>query len=131
MIDITDRILAEEALRESEERFRAMVEDQTELVWRSSPDRTCTFANTAFLRYFGRNAENTIGYLFTPAIHPEDTARVRKHFAALSPDHPAVPISYRVILPDGTVHTLHWNTRAFFDCNGQLREYQSVGHETA
>lgn len=131
MIDITDRILAEEALRESEERFRAMVEDQTELVWRSSPDRTCTFANTAFLRYFGRNAKNTIGYLFTPAIHPEDTARVRKHFAALSPDHPAASISYRVTLPDGTVRTLHWNTRAFFDCNGQLREYQSVGYETA
>jgi len=131
IIDITDRIHAEKSLRENEERFRAIVEDQTELVWRSSPDRTCTFANTAFLRYFGRTAENTIGYLFTPVIHPEDTAKVDKHLAALSRDSPSVTVSYRVILPNGAVRTLTWNTRAFFDNNGQLREYQSIGHETA
>jgi PAS domain S-box-containing protein len=107
-----------------------MVEDQTELVWRSSPDRTCVFANNAFLRYFGRKAEDTIGFLFTPQIHPDDAARVRKHLAALSLEHPADTITYRVILADGTVRNLHWNTRAFFDSNGQVREYQSVGHET-
>jgi PAS domain S-box-containing protein len=129
MIDITDRILAEAALRESEERFRAMTEDQTELVWRSSLDRTCTFANTAFLRYFGKTAQNTIGFVFNPAIHPDDTAMVRKYLATLSPDHPAVSISYRVILPDGAIRNLQWNIRAFFDSNGQLREYQSVGYE--
>jgi PAS domain S-box-containing protein len=131
MIDITDRIHAEEALRESEERFRAIVEDQTELVWRNSPDRTCTFANTAFLRYFGRTAENTLGYLFTPVVHPDDTTRVQQHLKALSPENPAASISYRVILADGSVRSLHWNIRAFFDNNGQVREYQSVGHETA
>ena len=130
IIDITDRIHAEEALRESDERFRAMVEDQTELVWRSRPDRICTFANAAFLRFFCRNAENTLGFVFTPAIHPEDTAMVRKHLAALSPAHPVAAISYRVVLPDKTVHTLQGNTRAFFDSGGQICEYQSVGHET-
>jgi PAS domain S-box-containing protein len=130
MIDITDRIHAEEALRESEQRFRAIVEDQTELVWRSSLERTCTCANTAFLRYFSRTAENTIGFVFNPAIHPDDTAMVRKHLATLSPDNPAISLSYRVILPEGSIRILHWNIRAFFDSNGQLREYQSVGHET-
>ncbi|MFA5269017.1 MAG: PAS domain S-box protein [Methanoregula sp.] len=129
MIDITDRINAEEALRESEQRFRAIVEDQTELVWRSSPDRTCVFANAAFLRYFSRNAEDTLGYLFMPMVHPDDVVKVQKHLAALTPENPAAPVSYRVILADGTVRSLHWNTRAFFDSNGQVREYQSVGHE--
>jgi PAS domain S-box-containing protein len=131
MIDITDRIHAEEALRASDERFRAIIEDQTELVWRSSPDRTCTFANAAFLRYFSRNPADTIGYVFFPPVHPDDTAKVRETLATLSRDNPAVTHSYRVILPDGAVRTLHWNTRAFFDSSGQLREYQSTGHETA
>jgi PAS domain S-box-containing protein len=130
MIDITDRIHAEEALREGEQRFRAIVEDQTELVWRSGPDLTCMFANAAFLRYFGRTAKDTIGYVFTPVIHAEDSAGVRKHLAALSPEHPAASLSYRVILADGAVRTLVWNTRAFFDSSGQVREYQLVGHET-
>jgi PAS domain S-box-containing protein len=131
IIDITDRIHAEEALRESEQRFLAIIEDQTELVWRSSPDRTCTFANTAFLRYFGRTAENTLGYFFTPPAHPDDAIRVQQHLATLSSENPAASITYRVILADGTVRSLHWNTRAFFDTSGQVREYQSVGHETA
>ncbi|HPS23871.1 MAG TPA: response regulator [Methanoregulaceae archaeon] len=131
IVDITDRIHAEEALRESEQRFLAIVEDQTELVWRSSPNRTCTFANTAFLRYFGRTSENTLGYFFTPPVHPDDAIRVQQHLASLSSENPAASITYRVILADGTVRSLHWNTRAFFDTSGQVREYQSVGHETA
>jgi PAS domain S-box-containing protein len=131
MIDITDRIHAEEALQESEQRFEAIVEDQTELVYRSSPDRTCVFANTAFLRFFNRKEKDTIGYLFTPSVHPDDAKRVHPHLAALSPENPAASIIYRVILPDGAVRNLHWNTRAFFDSNGQVREYQFVGHETA
>lgn len=130
MIDITDRIHAEAALRESEQRFRAIVEDQTELVYRSSPDQTCVFANNAFLRYFGRKAEDTTGYLFTPPVHQDDAKRFFQHLASLSLKNPAAPITCRVILPDGAVRNLHWNTRAFFDSNGQVREYQFVGHET-
>ena len=39
LIDITDRIHAEASLRESEQRFNAIVEDQTELVYRCRPER--------------------------------------------------------------------------------------------
>jgi len=130
MIDITDRIHAETALHESEQRFRAMVGDLTELVYRSSPDHTCVFANAAFLRYFHRTIENTIGYLFTPPVHPEDARLVHQHLASLTPDNPAASIIYRVILPGGTPRSLHWNSRAFFDTNGEVREYQFVGYET-
>jgi PAS domain S-box-containing protein len=130
MIDITDRIHAETALQESEQRFRAIVGDLTELVYRSSPDHTCVFANASFLRYFHRTIENTIGYLFTPPVHPDDARLVHQHLASLTPDNPAASITYRVMLPDGTPRSLHWNSRAFFDSNGEVREYQFVGYET-
>jgi PAS domain S-box-containing protein len=48
--DITDRKRAEEALRESELRYRAVVEDQTELICRFLPDGTLTFVNEAYCR---------------------------------------------------------------------------------
>jgi PAS domain S-box-containing protein len=129
MIDITVRMQAENALRESEQRFRAIVDDQMELVYRSSPDRTCMFANTAFLRFFDRTAKDTIGYVFTPQVHPDDARKALLHLAQLSPENPAAPITYRVILADGSERNMYWNTRAFFDNNGQVREYQFIGHE--
>ena len=130
MIDITDRIHAEDALRVSEHRFRTMSDDLDELVYRSSPDRTCVFANAAFLRYFHRTVENTIGYLFSPSVHPDDAKVFHAHIASLAPEHPAAPVTCRFLLPDGTTRTIHWFTRAFFDTNGEVREYQFVGHET-
>jgi len=131
MIDITDRVHAEEALRESEQRFAAMVEDPAELVYRTGPDWICVSANTAFLRFFNRDAKDTIGFRFTPPVHPDDAERFFQHLASLSPENPSASITCRVILPDGAARNLHWYTRAIFDSNGQVREYQLVGHETA
>jgi PAS domain S-box-containing protein len=130
MIDITDRIQAESSLREIEQRFHTIVEDLDELVYRSSPDRTCLFANKAFLRYFQRQEKETLGYVFSPAIHPDDARRVHQHIATLTPEKPAAPISFRVLLPDGSARDLHWNIRAFFDSNGQVREYLYIGNES-
>lgn len=128
MIDITDRIQAEGSVREIEQRFKAIAGDLSELVYRSSPDRTCLFANAAFLKFFNRLEKETLGYVFSPTVHPDDAKRVQAHLAALSPEKPAAPIQYRVILPDGSERSLQWNIRAFFDSSGQVREYQFVGN---
>ena len=53
-LDITRRKRAEQALRESEERYRAVVQDQTELICRWLPDTTLTFVNDAYCHYFGK-----------------------------------------------------------------------------
>jgi PAS domain S-box-containing protein len=130
MLDITDRIRAEQALRESEERLRAVVQDQTELIYRYRHDRTVLFANRAFLQYFRKTAQDTIGYIFQIRIHPDDDARVQEHFRSLTPDRPVASIEYRVIMPDGTVRSQQWINRAFFDDHGRITEYQSVGRDT-
>jgi PAS domain-containing protein len=88
------------------------------------------FANTAFLRFFNRKSDDVIGYLFTLPGNPDDANRVHMHLAALTPENPASSIIYRVVLPDGTVQNLQWKTRAFFNSNGQVREYQLIGHVT-
>jgi PAS domain S-box-containing protein len=131
MLDITDRIHAEQALRESEERLRAVVQDQTELIYRYRNDRTVLFANQAFLQYFHTTAQDTIGYIFRIKIHPDDDARVREHFRSLTPDRPVASIEYRIIMPDGTVRSQQWINRAFFDDTGHVTEYQSVGRDIA
>jgi PAS domain S-box-containing protein len=120
---------AEEALRESEKRYRNVVEDQTEFISRFAPDGTHLFANDAYCRYFNKQREEIIGNVFTPHIFTEDQARVSEHFLALTQDHPVALIEHRIIMPDGKIRWQRWSDRAVFDSRGRIVEYQSVGQD--
>jgi PAS domain S-box-containing protein len=127
--DITDIIQAEEALRESENRYRAVVEDQTELICRFAPDGTLTFVNDAYCRYFGLDRNDCIGKQHTVVLLPEDNRMMKTHIASLSPAHPFASIRHRIIMPSGKARWQHWSDRAIFDKSGAVKEYQSVGRD--
>jgi len=57
-----ERIMIEETLAESEERYRNVVEDQTEFISRFLPDGTHVFVNDAYCRYFGFTREEIFGH---------------------------------------------------------------------
>lgn len=127
--DITARKEMEHALLASEERYRNIVEDQTEFICRFLPDGTHVFVNGAYCRYFGKNREEITGSRFTPVIHPDDRADLIKHFGSLNHDNPVAFIEHRIIMPDGEVRWQRWSDRAIFDEKGALVEYQSVGRD--
>ncbi|MEK7785085.1 MAG: cache domain-containing protein, partial [Chloroflexota bacterium] len=76
------------ALQISESRYRAIVEDQTELICRYLPDGTLTFVNEAYCRYFGQTREVLIGHSFVPFILAEDIPLVEAHLTQLGPENP-------------------------------------------
>ncbi|HWQ67069.1 MAG TPA: PAS domain S-box protein [Methanospirillum sp.] len=127
--DITDQKLTQEALIESEERYRNVVEDQTEFISRFLPDGTHIFVNEAYCRYFGTSREEIIGRRFIPEIPREDLLLVREHFASLTPDNPTAIITHRISMPDGKIRWQRWSDRAIFDDLGAVIEYQSVGYD--
>ena len=116
-------------LRESEERYRNVVEDQTEFICRFLPDGTHIFVNEAYCRYFGLERDEIIGSRFRPKIPPEDQKRVEVLLAYLSPDSPLGTIDQRIIMPDGTIRWQRWVDRAIYHADGSLKEYQSVGRD--
>lgn len=118
-----------EALLESEERYRNVVEDQTEFICRFLPDGTHVFVNEAYCRYFGLDRDSIIGTRFKPDIHPDDRADVARLFASLAPDNPVDSVDQRIIMPDGRILWQRWSTRAIFGEDGSIREYQSVGRD--
>jgi PAS domain S-box-containing protein len=124
-----DRKLAEEALLESEERYRNVVEDQTEFICRFLPDGTHIFVNDAYCRYFDKKREEIIGQRFKPLLHTEDREMVTRHLASLTPEHPVEDIDQRIIMPDDSLKWQRWSDRAIFDPNGRVIEYQSVGRD--
>jgi PAS domain S-box-containing protein len=116
-------------LRESEQRYRNVVEDQTEFICRFLPDGTHVFVNDAYCRYFGLKREEIIGQRFTPPIPVENQERMKRFFASLTLDHPIATIEHRIIKPDGTIRWQRWSDRAIFDPSGTVTEYQSVGRD--
>ncbi|WP_088889900.1 PAS domain S-box protein [Leptolyngbya ohadii] len=126
--DITDRKAAELALQQSEARYRAIVEDQTELVCRSLPDTTVTFVNDACCRYFGVNREEMIGKSYRHLIYEPDRAEVERNITSLSIDQPIITSENRWVV-NGEVRWMQWSDRLLFDKQGNPIEIQSVGRD--
>jgi len=124
-----ERKRAEESLRESEARYRAIVEDQTELICRFRPNGTLTFVNEAYCRYFGKRREELIGHSCMPLIPEEDREFVWQQMASLSLENPVGNYEHRVVTPSGEIRWQQWTDRAIFDEQGRLVEYQSVGRD--
>jgi len=128
--DITERKRAEDAQRKSEDRYRAVVEDQTEFICRFAPDGKLTFVNDAYCRYFGLNREECIGKPHTVVLSDDDAQRMKKHIAELTPENPVAFIEHQIIMSSGEVRWQRWSDRAIFDKAGHVVEYQSVGRDT-
>ncbi len=128
-IDVTERKLTEEALRESESRYRHIVEDQTELICRFLPDGTLTFVNETYCRYFGGRSKDLVGRSFWSLIPEQDQERGKQHLASISLERPVATVEHRAVMPDGEIRWQHWTDRGIFDEHGTLLGFQSVGRD--
>lgn len=127
--DIGERMAMEQALRDSEARYRRVVEDQTELIVRCDADGVRSFVNEAYCRYNNATAEELLGTSFFPCIPEVERELVRQKFAALSPEQPVLTDEHPVIAPDGSLRWHRWTDRGFFDADGNLIEVQAVGSD--
>jgi PAS domain S-box-containing protein len=81
-VDITQRWRAEEALRESEERFRNIADSAPVILWVSSYNAGVTFFNRQAAAFTGRAAEELTGSGWEKVVHPDDLARASAAFTA-------------------------------------------------
>jgi PAS domain S-box-containing protein len=70
--DITERIFAEQALVESEQRFRVMADTAPVMIWITDADTLCTYVNKQWVDFTGRTVEEELGNGWTETIHPDD-----------------------------------------------------------
>jgi PAS domain S-box-containing protein len=120
---------AQGRVQESEERYRAVIEDQTEFICRFTPDGRLTFVNDAYCRYFGIDKNECLNRLHTVKLFQEDARLMKHHLSSLSPANPVARIEHRITLPSGEVRWQQWNDRAIYAPDGQVTEYQSVGRD--
>jgi len=117
---------AESLLRKEASRYRAVVEDQTELICRYLPDGTLIFINDAYCRYYGKNRSDLLGSQAPVRVSEQDHEHVARSRQALSRENPTITYEYRVSLVGDRIRWQQATERMIPDEVGQPLEFQMV-----
>lgn len=117
------------ALERSEARYRAIVEDQSELICRFLPDGTLTFVNEAFCRYFGQSRSELLGSSYWERFQADEQERLMAEYATLTAAQPVLRCEQSSARATGDIKWQLWTVRGIFTEQGRLREIQAVGRD--
>ncbi len=129
VLDVHEQRMADQRLRENEEKFRAIVQDQTDLIVRYLPNTTLTFANEAYGRYVGKSLDEILGHKFFDGLSEIEQKRVNKLLTSLTPDNPLYSDEFKVVNSAGQESWESWSNRGIFNEKGKLVEVQAVGND--
>ena len=115
-------------LRESERRYRGLVESQEDLVVRIDTDHRFTFVNDACCRTFGRRREDLLGTQMFPLVFPDDLPNTLAALKGLAESPHRTRIVERNLTSQG-IRWIAWECCAILDDDGSVLEYQGVGRD--
>ncbi|MCB0190903.1 MAG: PAS domain S-box protein [Anaerolineae bacterium] len=127
--EIEQRKQVKTELQKSEARYRAIIEDNTELISRFTLDGTLTFVNSTYCRYFDKSPNELLGQSFFSLVPEEERERIRKYLASLSTENPMTSIEYKLMSSQGETRWQRRTDRLIFDEDNQIAEIQSVGRD--
>jgi PAS domain S-box-containing protein len=119
----------EDALKESEKRYRSVVEDQSEFIIRFSPDGTLVFVNEAYCNYFHILRDEILGKNIFTLIPEDHRDKFSRHLHELTRENPVKTGDSRIVTDEGSIRWQRWNNRAIFDEEGHVVEFQCVGRD--
>jgi PAS domain S-box-containing protein len=124
-----ERRLRDNALRQSEERYKTVVESQTDMICRFLPDTTLTFVNDAYCRYFGRDRSELIGRRFADLVPEAGRDRLLDRIALLLGGPPNTTKEHEVVRPDGSAGWHQWTSNLISDGATAPIEFLGIGRD--
>ncbi len=127
--EITKQKQIEYQLKHSEERHSLLIQTQTDLICRFTPDGVLNFINDAYAKFVGKEPELIIGTSIYDDVPPSEHQEMKEYFSKLTRKNPSASIQNKNTSDDGTIRTFDWVNHAYFDQSGNVTEIQSVGRD--
>lgn len=127
--DMTQQKKDELRLQRSKNRYRTLVQTQTDLICRFQSDGTLTFVNKAYCDFFGQDHTLLVGQKHQIIIPEDEQERVAKVWAKLSKENPEMSCEHKVVCKNGEIRWHVWITHALLNANGEVCEFQAVGRD--
>jgi len=129
-IDITDRKRTEEALRESEERYRTLIENANDLVFTLDLDFRITSANPAVKPLLGYAPEEIVGRQLSQYVPAEQLAKHKEMLRRkLTQETGTTRYEMQVIGRNGQVRTLETSSRLSYDRDGKPNAIHAISRD--
>lgn len=130
VMDITERKQAEDALKKSNDKFRALVETTHDFVWEITADGTYTYCSPQTIDILGYNPEELLGRRPFDLMPEEERERVEKVFTACVDQYGPINALLNINLAkDGREVILETSGRPFFNLDGKLQGYRGVDRD--
>jgi len=126
---VLSRAIEVRRLKKSEEKYRAIVDHQTELICSWNLDWTITYVNEVFCRYFGKTHQELIGNTFPMLISENNREEFENHIFSLNSESPVATLEYPVTMSSGEMRWQKWINQAIFDEQNNILEIISVGSD--
>jgi PAS domain S-box-containing protein len=118
--EITERKRAEERLRQSERRFREVVESVPLLIWTCRGDGPCDYLNPQWVEYTGIPEAEQLGYVWLERLHPDDRDRALAAWKAAIEANKSFDVEFRIRRRDGIYRWFKTRAIAFRDSEGRI-----------
>ncbi|MET0676269.1 MAG: PAS domain S-box protein [Bradyrhizobium sp.] len=128
-IDVTERMLAQEKLRESEERFRLIADSAPVPIWVTKLDRTRSFANQAYVDFLGLPYDEAIAFDWRKRLHADDQDRVVRQSIAGETSLKPFVLEARYMSADGEWRWLRSESQPRWDPTGAHIGFIGVAHD--
>jgi len=123
--DIHDRKQAEDALKQSEERYRSLIAATSQIVWTADAEGRCQ--DTPSMRaYTGQTEAEVVGFGWLDAIHPDDCERTNQVWLEAVQTRSLYDIEYRIRGADGNYRYFQGRGVPILDEDGNIREWIGV-----
>ncbi|GJD48282.1 Sensor histidine kinase RcsC [Methylobacterium crusticola] len=121
--DITRRRAAEERLRSAQERFRALVDSAAAIIWSADASGALALGQWRWTAYTGQSEEESQGWGWVDAVHPDDRARAAEVWAAAVEARATYEVEYRLRRRDGVWRHMEVRAAPVKAEDGRVREW--------